>query len=433
MWFPSFVPVTVLGLLLVGVTAGPVPGALQAGPAKSALKAALGRQHTAAPIISAPGHHSAATLVAHSTLAKVPANGATAAALAKGHAPHTEEPVDNAETGLAGVVPGRLRASAAAAGGAGQALKTTKLSAKAGAAVAVPTSRTSKVAVKSKASSAESKKELPISKKELKMPQPTAPGKAREQRKRRQQTQRKVQTANPTGRATSTNVTLAVARASSKAPSSTMSPRVPEGFEPLNLHVMKTGPNAAHFPRVGEPVHDECTCEFQDTCSCSAALMFIDCVSNACSSGKCECHPNQYLDSCEQMAGMCTNLHFQCSASGVKCTMEAAKVENVTAEETVEDILADLNDFKEQKCELERSARYGWLNADNRLRELMPVIEARMMDLLAKNHALPEMHCEKDFEEWWTPAPPAKEAEALAHGVVPSAVLGVALAAALLG
>lgn len=193
----------------------------------------------------------------------------------------------------------------------------------------------------------------------------------------------------------------------------------PAALRPLKLHLVKGSPNAVHFPHFA-PDPDECTCAFTDTCSCVAALEFVDCVSAACSSGRCDCTPDQYIESCHDMSRSCKELDFKCTKEGVECAANTTvnedykkvaawephieEPEPLEARETVEDILQDLEGMKEKKCELEMSIRYRWLNADNRLRKLKVAIADRMKDLLKKGHKLPEMHCEKDFEEWWSPA-----------------------------
>mmetsp|Transcript_76301 Transcript_76301/g.227403 ORF Transcript_76301/g.227403 Transcript_76301/m.227403 type:complete len:153 (+) Transcript_76301:2-460(+) len=47
----------------------------------------------------------------------------------------------------------------------------------------------------------------------------------------------------------------------------------------------------------------------------------------------------------------------------------------------------------------------GWLNARKRLKLVEDKIRKAMEDLSASGQKLPEMHCEKHFEEWHDPPP----------------------------
>merc|ERR1719171_2406181 len=182
--------------------------------------------------------------------------------------------------------------------------------------------------------------------------------------------------------------------------------------------------------------NEECTCSFRGECTCKNSLVFLDCVSKACASGNCDCSESQYHNSCTNMAETCPELDFQCSADKAVCSVESAVVEEVKEWEeeevtkppleTVEHILKDLEDMKEHKCNYEKAKREGWLNADNRLRDLEPVIQKRMDDLAEKGHPLPDMHCYHHFEEWQSP-PKDKEGGARVAAAAPALALGAAV------
>merc|ERR1719171_762662 len=182
--------------------------------------------------------------------------------------------------------------------------------------------------------------------------------------------------------------------------------------------------------------NEECTCSFRGECTCKNSLVFLDCVSQACASGKCDCSESQYHNSCTNMAETCPELDFQCSADKAVCSVESAVVEEIKVFEeeeitkppleTAEHILADLAELKEKKCLYEKSKREGWLNAENRLEELALVIGKRMEDLAEKGHPLPDMHCYHHFEEWKALPKDKDGARAMAAG--PALALGVAVA-----
>merc|ERR1719265_2705827 len=94
-------------------------------------------------------------------------------------------------------------------------------------------------------------------------------------------------------------------------------------------------------------------------------------------------------------------------------------------------ILHQLMALKEQKCQLELAHQDGWVNADNQLAQVNPMIEARFHQLVMMGSKLPEMHCEKDFEEWSDPptiAPgisPDKPPNSGAVGLMGASIAGV--------
>merc|ERR1719272_247387 len=56
--------------------------------------------------------------------------------------------------------------------------------------------------------------------------------------------------------------------------------------------------------------------------------------------------------------------------------------------------------MKEDKCELEGSVLRGYVNADDRLGLLVPQIEAKLGELENQCLKIPELRCDKDFEEY---------------------------------
>lgn len=198
--------------------------------------------------------------------------------------------------------------------------------------------------------------------------------------------------------------------------------------------------SAHHFLRAA----DECACKFTGSCNCQMAMEFMDCISKACSSGKCVCPKQQYKLSCLNVVSACDNLELQCANEKCSCSEETIhiemeekweagleKEEKAPEKEPTEKLLDELKELKERKCELEKVNSYGWLNARHRLEELKPRIEARMKSLAELNHPLPEMTCAKSFEEWHYSNVTVARMESSAHVAVPAAS-GVVLAWALL-
>merc|ERR1719265_154996 len=66
----------------------------------------------------------------------------------------------------------------------------------------------------------------------------------------------------------------------------------------------------------------ECKCSFKSVCTCEGSMDFMDCISDACESGACDCHAEQYNRACIDMAGACPSLNFECSQERAVCTTE---------------------------------------------------------------------------------------------------------------
>merc|ERR1719217_441523 len=55
-------------------------------------------------------------------------------------------------------------------------------------------------------------------------------------------------------------------------------------------------------------------------------------------------------------------------------------------------IKEELKDLIKKKCKLEQAEKDGWLNADNRLRDLMPEIEAHVKVLKERKEEVPDIN-----------------------------------------
>lgn len=136
----------------------------------------------------------------------------------------------------------------------------------------------------------------------------------------------------------------------------------------------------------------QCKCKFIGLCSCRASVEFMDCIADACASGHCDCHKNQFQEACGNMSAACPSIGVQCSKDKATCLHHSHAEDEPTA-----DILSDLEELRQQKCKLLAAAKAGFLNADNRLRELKPRIQARIDALALKRvPCSPNMDCKDE-------------------------------------
>eukprot|EP00927_Polykrikos_kofoidii_P003774 TRINITY_DN1151_c0_g1_i3.p1 TRINITY_DN1151_c0_g1~~TRINITY_DN1151_c0_g1_i3.p1 ORF type:complete len:339 (-),score=50.41 TRINITY_DN1151_c0_g1_i3:138-1154(-) len=143
---------------------------------------------------------------------------------------------------------------------------------------------------------------------------------------------------------------------------------------------------------------DSCSCEFRGICSCEAAIEFMDCITDKCNSGTCDCEATQFHHACESMAGTCS-MEMLCTEDKATCLVQE-EADLWARNRTTTTIYEELVELKEDKCRLELAAEDGWLNAAFKLKSVALEIDKRMKELKAYPAPLPEMHCEKHFEEW---------------------------------
>jgi hypothetical protein len=176
---------------------------------------------------------------------------------------------------------------------------------------------------------------------------------------------------------------------------------------------------------------DMCSCEFKGLCLCENAIEFMDCVSAKCGSGSCDCHDSQFMHACTSIAGVCLQdpangvlgIDMQCTAERAACLVEEnSQLANV--ERTKDTVYEELKDLKEKRCRLEMASDDGWLNAAKQLEYVNREIDSRKSELADMQAPLPEMHCEKHFEEWdnqhvptEAPPPPAPAPKSGAAGL----------------
>lgn len=148
-------------------------------------------------------------------------------------------------------------------------------------------------------------------------------------------------------------------------------------------------PAAPDIPFSLVKLGNECRCAFHGSCSCKDTLAFMDCIGRACSSGKCTCPADQYQQSCQAMRGACLDLEFECSNNRVKCSEQA----NHPWDQDKKGLLEALEEMRMKKCQLKESSEAGWVNADNRIRELEPKIQDALRKLRALGGEPPYMGC----------------------------------------
>jgi len=142
----------------------------------------------------------------------------------------------------------------------------------------------------------------------------------------------------------------------------------------------------------------DCKCHFHGSCSCEQSMEFMDCIADACASGKCDCEPSQYRYACMDMSRVCTNLDFDCSHNRAVCASEVYYNPRLVTDMTKAEVLEELKELKGKKCKLEVAHEKGWLNADRRLEEINGYITDRLEALEAGGAATPWMGCGPEIE-----------------------------------
>lgn len=82
---------------------------------------------------------------------------------------------------------------------------------------------------------------------------------------------------------------------------------------------------------------DQCKCVFKGSCTCEAAVEFMNCITNACSSGKCACTGDLYfVSACDSMSDVCPNVALQCTKNGATCMGDNRTLKNAVSVPPVE-------------------------------------------------------------------------------------------------
>lgn len=137
-------------------------------------------------------------------------------------------------------------------------------------------------------------------------------------------------------------------------------------------------------------VAGRCHCHFAGLCTCGAAVQFMDCVADACDSGDCDCSDLHFKQACGNMSATCPGVGLDCTQERATCLSESKGPAPTSAEVLRQDLAA----MKRRKCRLEKAEKAGYLNADNRLRELEVEIQAHLEKLRLQGvQDLPSMSC----------------------------------------
>eukprot|EP00747_Dinoflagellata_sp_TGD_P207899 gnl/TRDRNA2_/TRDRNA2_81431_c0_seq4.p1 gnl/TRDRNA2_/TRDRNA2_81431_c0~~gnl/TRDRNA2_/TRDRNA2_81431_c0_seq4.p1 ORF type:complete len:687 (+),score=222.51 gnl/TRDRNA2_/TRDRNA2_81431_c0_seq4:159-2219(+) len=181
-----------------------------------------------------------------------------------------------------------------------------------------------------------------------------------------------------------------------------------------------------------------CSCAFKNYCTCNAAIEFMNCISNSCMSGGCDCHELQYKHACLMMADTCSSLNMKCEVLE-NSTQKATCIDSIDAKSLPElkdepkledmstaDILKELKALKEDNCEHYFNHKNGWVNADEQGKIVQEKIDRRIKILEKRNSKIPDMHCYHDFKEYEYPEgkPPKAMASRQASSLI--ALVGAA-------
>eukprot|EP00747_Dinoflagellata_sp_TGD_P211247 gnl/TRDRNA2_/TRDRNA2_84451_c0_seq4.p1 gnl/TRDRNA2_/TRDRNA2_84451_c0~~gnl/TRDRNA2_/TRDRNA2_84451_c0_seq4.p1 ORF type:complete len:771 (+),score=215.04 gnl/TRDRNA2_/TRDRNA2_84451_c0_seq4:66-2378(+) len=92
-------------------------------------------------------------------------------------------------------------------------------------------------------------------------------------------------------------------------------------------HVHHTDPVVAHnasdvvLPAALASLAKGCQCHFKGHCVCGAAQEFMQCISDHCASGMCDCGKNEYKKACLSFGDTCSHsLTMDCSTTKFTCT-----------------------------------------------------------------------------------------------------------------
>jgi hypothetical protein len=146
---------------------------------------------------------------------------------------------------------------------------------------------------------------------------------------------------------------------------------------------------------------DKCSCSFHDVCECDASLKFMQCISDACASSRCDCQAEQYHQSCLSIALTCPSLYFECTNDRAICR---ESTDETAIKDLPTDVLkGDLEHALEQRCTYMKAEQKGWLNADNRLKDIEPLIKKYQDTLTERGEEIPTHTC-KGLEQKKAPA-----------------------------
>lgn len=153
---------------------------------------------------------------------------------------------------------------------------------------------------------------------------------------------------------------------------------------------MLTGKKLSGLKALG----DKCSCNFHDVCDCDATLKFMQCISDACASSRCDCQKEQYEESCLNIALTCPSLEYECDITKAVCR---ESTDETHIEDLPTDVVrGDLEHALGKRCKYLEAEKKGWVNADNQLRDLEPLIKKYQDTLTERGEKVPTKTCKHE-------------------------------------
>lgn len=148
---------------------------------------------------------------------------------------------------------------------------------------------------------------------------------------------------------------------------------------------------------------NECSCSFRTVCTCERTMEFMDCMAEACATGRCACDAQLYHAACTDVQAMCNVEHsidMQCIAEtqfdggSTVCTTETITTGSLfLARMQSYDIHTELTMMRDEKCKLEAEVQEGWTGSHNKLKDLRPKIDERARILARRGEPIPRLDC----------------------------------------
>lgn len=167
------------------------------------------------------------------------------------------------------------------------------------------------------------------------------------------------------------------------------------------VKAMKKGKQEAKL----KDLASKCSCEFHDVCDCDATLKFMHCITEACSSARCDCPDKQYHASCLDIALTCPSLEFKCSEENVVCR---ESTDETPIEDLPTDVVQkDLEHALKKRCTYLSAEKKGYVNADNARENLEPLIKKYQDTLTERGEKVPTHTCKDEPKPAPKPEPNA--------------------------
>lgn len=159
---------------------------------------------------------------------------------------------------------------------------------------------------------------------------------------------------------------------------------------------MTQGAAAADAAKL-QALGDKCKCDFHDVCDCEASLKFMNCITEACASNRCACEAEQYHASCLNIALTCPSLEFVCSNEKAVC--RESTDETPIHDLPTDVVQGDLKHALKKRCTYIAAEKKGYVNADNQLKNLEPLIKKYQDTLTERGEHVPTHTCPGEKEK----------------------------------